>query len=133
MKTKGKLYKLMFLSVHARQKQKLIRWINNRKTFVEPMGMSCSKFENETPFLSLAAIIATGDGWGVTNFSIRNRMFSAIEMPGDRLVNIVVPYGMKMLGKPVRETSASFSDIKFGTSIPWYAINVGTRALSNLL
>ena len=79
------------------------------------MGMSSSKFENETPFLSLAAITATGDGWHGTNFNIRKKMVSAVEMPGDRLVNIVVPYGTKMLGKPVRETSASFSDVEFGT------------------
>ena len=50
-------------------------------------------------------------------------MDCAVEMPGDRLVNIFVPYGTKMLGKPVRETSASFSDIKFGTFIACYAIN----------
>ena len=50
-------------------------------------------------------------------------MVCAVETPGDRLVNIVVPYGTKMLGKPVRKTSASFSDIKFGTFIARYAIN----------
>ena len=44
-------------------------------------------------------------------------------MAGDRLVNLVVSCGRKMLDKPVRETSASFSDIKIGTFITWYAIN----------
>ena len=76
----------MFLSAHARQKQKLIRSLNQRKTFVEPMLMSGSKFENETPFLSLATIIGTGDG---TNFNISDRMVSAVEMPGDRFVTII--------------------------------------------
>ena len=52
----------MFLSTRAIQKQKLMRSLNNGKTFVEPMGMSNTKLENETPFLSLAAIIATQDG-----------------------------------------------------------------------
>ena len=113
----------MFLSAHARQKQKLIRWLNKRKMFVEPMGMSYSKFENETPFLSLAAIIATRAGWDGTDLHIRNRMVSAVEMLGDRFVNIFVPYGTKMLCKPVRETSACFSYMEFGTFITWYAIN----------
>ena len=42
---------------------------------------------------------------------LRNRMISAIEMSGDRLVNIVVSYGT-MFGKPVRETSASLIDVE---------------------
>ena len=50
----------MFLSARARQKQILMRSLNKRKTFVEPMGMGSSKLENETP-LSLAAVIATRD------------------------------------------------------------------------
>ena len=70
--------------------------------------MSSSKLENDTPFLSLAAIIATRDGWDGTDFHIRNRMVCAVEMSGYRLVNIVVPYETKMLGKSVRETSAQF-------------------------
>ena len=40
MKTKPKelktVYKLMFLSAHGRQKQKLMRSLNKRKAFVEP-------------------------------------------------------------------------------------------------
>ena len=32
------------------------------KTFVNTMGMECSKFGNETHFLTFAAIIATGNG-----------------------------------------------------------------------
>ena len=55
------------------------------------MAMSGSKFENETPFLSLAAIVGTGDGWDGTNFNIRDRIVSAVEMPGNRLVSIVFP------------------------------------------
>ena len=46
----------------------------------------------------------------------QNRMVCSVEMLGDRLVNIV-PRGTKVLGKPARELSASFSDIKFGTFI----------------
>ena len=52
----------MFLSAHARQKQKLMKPLNKRKAFVEPMGISSSKLESETPFFSFAAIIATRDG-----------------------------------------------------------------------
>ena len=44
-------------------------------------------------------------------------MVSAVEMPVGRLVNIVVPYGTKMLCKPVRETSASFCDVEFGIRV----------------
>ena len=39
-----------------------MRLLNKRKVFVEPMGMSSSKLENETPFLSLVAVIATREG-----------------------------------------------------------------------
>ena len=46
----------MFLSACARQKQKLMRLLSKRKAFIEPMGMSSSKLENEMPFLSLAAV-----------------------------------------------------------------------------
>ena len=40
-------------------------------------------------------------------------------MSGDRLVNIVVSYGTKMFGKPVREASASLIDAGYAG----YAIN----------
>ena len=63
------------------------------------MGMSSSNLENETPFLSLAAIIDTRDGWDGVDFHIRNRMVRAVEMPGDKLVN--------MLGKPERRRPVS--------------------------
>ena len=43
----------------------------------------------------------------MTNFHVRNRMISAIEMSDDRLVNIVASYGTKMFGKPVRDVGQS--------------------------
>ena len=55
------------------------------------MGMSSSKFENETPFLSLTGIIATGDEWDGTNFNmialtILFRILSVL--PFQKVVNI---------------------------------------------
>ena len=51
-------------------------------------------------------------------------MISPIEMSGDRLVDIVF-YGTKMLGKPVRETSASITDVEFMAFAAGYAVNYG--------
>ena len=50
-------------------------------------------------------------------------MISVIEMSGHRLVNMVVSYGTKMFGKPVRGTSASLTDVEFTAFIARYAIN----------
>ena len=50
-------------------------------------------------------------------------MVSAIEMSGDRLVNIVVSYGRKMFGKPVREISASLPDVEFMAFAAGYTVN----------
>ena len=50
-------------------------------------------------------------------------MVSAIEMSGDRLVNIVVSYGTKMFYKPVGETSASLTDVEFLAFAAGYAVN----------
>ena len=47
------------------------------------MGINGTKLRNETPFFFLAAIVATGDGWDCTNFHIRIRMISAIELSGN--------------------------------------------------
>ena len=49
----------------------------------------------------------------IARFHVGIRMASATEMTGDKLVNGVVSNGPKMFCKPVRETSASFSDPKF--------------------
>ena len=50
-------------------------------------------------------------------------MISAVEMSGNRLVNIVVAYGTKMFGKPVRETSASLTDVEFIAFAAGYVVN----------
>ena len=42
---------------------------------------------------------------------------------GERLVDIVVPYGTKMFGKPVRETSVSLTVVEFMAFAAGYAIN----------
>ena len=47
----------------------------------------------------------------MADFHIRDRMVCAVEMPGEKLVNIVVPYGAKILGEPVRGTSASLEHL----------------------
>ena len=49
-------------------------------------------------------------------------MICAIEMPVDRLINIV-SFGTKMFGKPVRETSASLTDLEFMAFAAGYAVN----------
>ena len=50
-------------------------------------------------------------------------MVRAIEMSGDRLVNIVVSYETKMFSKPVREISASLTDVEFMAFAAGSAVN----------
>ena len=56
-------------------------------------------------------------------------MVGSIKMSRNRLVNIIVPYGMKMFSKSVRQTSACFTDAKFKTFTAGNAVNdVGESA-----
>ena len=50
-------------------------------------------------------------------------MDSTVGISSDRLVNIVGSYGTKMFCKPVRETSASLTDVEFMAFAAGYAIN----------
>ena len=60
-------------------------------------------------------------------------MISASEMSGYRLVNIVVSYGTKMFGKPVRETSASLNDLEFMASAAGYAVNAAKQSTCEIV
>ena len=72
-------------------------WSNKRKSFVKPVGMNSSNFKNETLFVSFMAIITTRNGSDGTNFFIRNRVVNSIKKSRNRLVNMIVPYGTKVL------------------------------------
>ena len=58
-------------------------------------------------------------------------MVSTIEMLGDMLVNIVVSYGTKMFGKPVRQTSAT--DIKYMAFAVGSAVNDVRRTACEIM
>ena len=60
-------------------------------------------------------------------------MIRAIEMLGDRLVNMVVSYGTKMFSKPVRETSACFTDVEFMAIAAEYAVNDAGRGTCEIM
>ena len=50
-------------------------------------------------------------------------MGMGIKVSRNRLVNIIVPYGTKVFSKPVRWTSARFTDVKFATFTARNAVN----------
>ena len=77
----------------------------------------------ERTFLSLKATVNTWDRWYWTHWQVCHRMVGVIEMSSDKFVNIIVLYKEKMFGKPVRETSCSFTGIHHSTFITGNAIN----------
>ena len=59
-------------------------------------------------------------------------MVRAIEVSGDRLVNIV-SYGTKLFGKPVRETSAGLTDVEFIAFAAGCAVNDVRRSACEIM
>ena len=60
-------------------------------------------------------------------------MISAIEMSDKRLANIVVSYGTKMSGKPVRETSGSLTDVELMAFAAGYVVNDVSGSASEIM